>query len=169
LLVLIGQRKKQHILEDLVPSAKKERVADKKQKRPIQLHLDPNTILYERPLLYADCPLSVHVSNTTACERGDCPDLILRSLQYTEVSTSTTAEYIYARLLRPFADVFCLFYEDFRGFDPITNLLQLWMEKGQSATVPVRPKPSLMLVIESDAPGTRVETKVKAELLRRVG
>jgi hypothetical protein len=167
--VLIGQRKKQHILKGLVPSAKKERVTNKKQKRPIQLHLDLNTILYKRPLLYANCPLSIYVFNTTAYKRGDCPDLVLHLLQHTKVSTFTMAKYINARLLRLFADVFCLFYKDFHGFNPITNLLQSWIEKGQSAMVPVRPKPSLMLVIKNNALGTRVKTKVKAELLRRVG
>jgi hypothetical protein len=138
----MDQRKKRHILQDLVPSAKKECIADKKQKRHMLLHRDPNTVFHERPLLYANCPLPVHVASTTACERRDCPDIVIRSLPHpegdmTEVSGSTTAEFPYARLLRPFADVFCLFYEDFGGFDSIMNCLQSWMETGQLATIPV--------------------------------
>jgi hypothetical protein len=171
LLVLIGQKKKRVVLKALVPSAKNECMSEKKQKRPIQLLLEPSTIFHERPLLYADCPLPVQIASNTVCERKNGPHIVSRSLQQIEgcmpeAHAVKAVECVYSRLLKPFADVFCLFYEDFGSFDSLTDFLASLMEKGQTAAIPVRTHPSLMLVVESDTPGTGVEIEIKAEFVR---
>lgn len=162
LLVLVGSKKKTRILKEIVPSAKKGYISQKKQKRPIQLLLDPSSIFKERPLLYADCPLPAQVSSA-ACESKGCPDVVSRTLQHGMPDTiHHVAENVYSQLLGAFSDVVCLFYEDFDdGLNSISGFLLSWMENGRPAKI----CPSLMLVVENESPETYIETDIKAELL----
>ncbi|KAJ9129295.1 hypothetical protein NKR23_g12567, partial [Pleurostoma richardsiae] len=58
-----------------------------------------------------------------------------------------TADYVYYRLLLPFADVVCFFADDLGGIDRVVCRLAAWLDKGPASATEVRP---WLLVVVGD-------------------
>jgi hypothetical protein len=168
LVVLIGHDTRRLFLKHFVSTVRKDCISENKKKRPIQLFLDANTAFQTRPLFYADCPLPCDIASNTVCGKADREQFDSRALQQINghiVDVPAAAEYVYSRLLKPFSDVFCLFYGSFGSFGLIAEYLVSWIQKGHAAATPVSVHPVLMVVIESDCPGSRIEKETKNILM----
>jgi hypothetical protein len=173
LLVLIGSKTKSLVLRELVSVERKHKFKVRRARRGIHLHLDASSFLqfHENPIFYADSYLPIHVVGDSTSQPDRCHESIQRPLSRNLVDSWAlagieAADYLYARLLRPFSDVFCLFLADLGGMQPVVERLVSWLEKGQTMMVPQAVNPSLLVVVESEDPGDKADGEVKVELLR---
>jgi hypothetical protein len=170
LLVLIGKKTKSLVLRELVAVERKYKIRTKRARRGIHLHLDASNIFHENPILYADSYLPIDLISDSIFQAERCHETINRRLLWNsrdalQLTGIETADYLFCRLLRPFSDVFCLFLEDLGGMQSVVERLVSWLEKGQATAVPETAHPSLVLVVEKDAPGPKAEREVREELL----
>ena len=171
LLVLVGKKTKSLVLRELVAVERKYKIRTKRARRGIHLHLDASSIFNENPILYADCSLTTDLASDSISQVERCHESIKRRLLWysgeaLQLTGIETVDYLFARLLCPFSDVFCLFLEDLGGMQSVVERLVSWLEKGQALAVPKPANPSLVLVVESDAPGANAEREVKEELFQ---
>lgn len=163
LIVLIGRKKKSLVLRELVSVERKRK---KQGRRGIHLHIDAPSFSQDNPVLYADSYLPTDLVGDSIFPTERCHEIIKRSKHPLPLTGIEAADYLFARLLRPFSDVFCLFLADMGGMQSVVERLVSWLEKGQAAAAPKTASPSLILVVESDTPGRKAEREVKEELLR---
>jgi hypothetical protein len=170
LLVLIGKKTKSLVLQELVAAERKYEAKTKRTRRGIHLHLDTSSISHENPILYADSYLHTDLVRDSIQVEG-CHESIKRRLRWNsrdalQLTDIEVVDYLFARLLCPFSDAFCLFLADLGGMQSVVERVASWLEKGQASAVPKPANPSLVLVVESDAPGPKAEREVKEQLLR---
>jgi hypothetical protein len=171
LLVLVGKKTKSLVLQELVAAERKYKTRTKRTRRGIHLHLDASSISRENPILYADSYLHTDLVSDSIFQIERCHESIKRrlrwnsgnGLQHTDIEV---VDYLFARLLCPFSDTFCLFLADLGGMQSVVERVVSWLEKGQAPAVPKPANPSLVLVVESDAPGPKAEREVEEQLLR---
>jgi hypothetical protein len=174
LLVMIGKRTKSLVLRELVSLERRYKFEIKRARRGIHLHVDASSLFQENPVFYADSYLPIRLISDSISQTESCHESIKRLLPRNSGDSSglteiEAADHLYARLLRPFSDVFCLFLEDLGGMPPVVERLVSWFEKGEASVAPKTSNPSLMLVIEREAPGLKAERVVKEQLLRMLG
>jgi hypothetical protein len=170
LFVLIGRKTKSLFLQKLVSVERKNKFRWKRARHGIHLHLDASSAFHDNPVFYADSYLPTHLVGDCTSRPDSCHESVTRPLprsssDYLGLAGTRAADFLYSRLLRPFSDVFCLFLADLGGIQPVVQHLASWLDKGRTITVPQAVNPSVIIVVESETPGYKVEKQVKEELL----
>jgi hypothetical protein len=165
LLILIGRKTKSLVLQELASVRKTRKFRIRQARRGVHLHIDASRSPHENPILYADSYFPTDFISNSIFQAERCHEIIKRPKHPLRLTGIEAADYLFSRLLRPFSDVFCLFLADLGGIQSVVERLVSWLEKGQAATVPKTANPTLVLVVESDAPGFKVERQVREELL----
>jgi hypothetical protein len=169
LLVLIGKKTKSLVLRELVSLERRYKFRIRRARHGIHLHVDASSIFQENPVFYADSYLPINLVGDSISQTERCHESIKRLLPQSSADSSgltEAADHLYACLLRPFSDIFCLFLADLGGMSPVVERLVSWFEKGETSVAPKTSNPSLMLVVESETPGPKVERVAKERLLR---
>jgi len=164
LLVLIGNAAKAVALKELF-SVKRTRLFNiKRGPAEIRLHVDPSSI-FGRPLLIADGDLSERLRGKVPADK--CHEIRRHPIQGSrrEFGLNRIASGIYARLLSPFADVFCFFCDDLGGFRPVAHHLAAWLEHGNISTISASTRPRVVLVTEKIPQGVESEKAARATFL----
>ncbi|KAI1541065.1 Patatin [Pyrenophora tritici-repentis] len=156
LLVLIGSTCKARAIQELV-SAKS--VTPTRAHGEVHLHLDPSSAFSNRPIYVADSDIPERHRRGKILPVDACHETISHSFRQTEkqpLDASSAAGQVYAQLLHPFADVFCLFAADLGGLREISRQVARWLEKPQASLLPTETYPSLIIVTEGN---TRADEK----------
>jgi hypothetical protein len=150
LLVLIGSTGKARAIQELV-SAKSATLT--RAHGEVHLHLDPSSAFSKRPIYVADSDIPERHRRGRILPVAPCHETISHSFRQTgkqPLDASSAAEQVYAQLLHPFADVFCLFAADLGGLREISRQVAAWLEKPQASLLPTETYPSLVIVTEGN-------------------
>jgi hypothetical protein len=157
LFVLIGSISKARAIQELV--------SVKSPTPPyvhgeLHLHLDPSSAFSKRPIYVADGNIPERHRRGKIPPAASCHETIRHSFRQTgkePLDASSAAGQVYAQLLHPFADVFCLFAADLGGLRGISHQVAAWLNRPQASLLPAETYPSLVIVIEDN---TRKGAKV---------
>jgi hypothetical protein len=100
------------------------------------LHLDLLSAFSKRPIYVADSDIPERHRRGKILPVASCHETISHSIRQTgkqPLDASSAAGKVYAQLLHPFADVFCLFAADLRGLREISRQVAAWLEKPQGS------------------------------------
>jgi hypothetical protein len=150
LWVLIGSTCKVRAIQELV-SAKS--VTPTRAHGEVHLHLDPSSAFSKRPIYVADSNIPERHRRGKILPVASCHETISHSFRQTgkqPLDASSAAEKVYAQLLHPFADAFCLFAADLGGLREISRQVAAWLEKPQASLLPTGTYPSLVIVTEGN-------------------
>ncbi|KAH9905226.1 FabD/lysophospholipase-like protein [Xylariomycetidae sp. FL2044] len=164
LLVLIGNTAKAVALRELFGVKTRNHGANRGLGE-VHLHLDPRSAFHGKPLLIADSDLSG--STRARFPPGDCHEFKPRVMQRSSHASDPgwIANGIYAQLLSPFSDVFCVFSDDIGGFRPVARHLAAWLEHGRVQTVPASTCPRVVIVTEKIPLGAESEEQARTDFL----
>ncbi|KAI9767708.1 MAG: hypothetical protein M1839_004369 [Geoglossum umbratile] len=168
LFVLIGNTAKSLALRELFGVKKTRKFKGKRNTGEIHLHLDPSSIFYNRPILFADGDLPKEDLRKNLAVAEKCHVTTRRSLSKVRMGLSLNeiADSIYTRLLFLFADVLCFFSSDLGGFKQIACHMAAWLEKGQSSTLPKSTYPRVVIVTEKIPLGAESEKEARNAFIR---
>lgn len=150
LFVLIGSTSKARAVRELI-SAKS--VTPTRAHGEVHLHLDPSSAFSKRPIYVADSDIPTRHRQGRALPVASCHETISHAFRQTGVQSlnaSSAAAQVHARLLHPFADVFCLFAADLGGLRGISRQVAAWLEQPQASLLPTDTYPSLVVVTEGN-------------------
>jgi len=166
LFALIGNRAKSLALRELFGVKKKRRLITKRIPGEIHLHVDASSIFTERPLLIADSEFSSKFSKAKV-PSAKCHEVAKRLVRRPSGSChpDEISSGIYAQLLFPFTDVFCLFSDDLGGFKQVARYLAAWLEQCQTSTIPRSTRPRVVIVTETILPGAENEKEARKAFL----
>ncbi|EUC27395.1 hypothetical protein COCCADRAFT_111821 [Bipolaris zeicola 26-R-13] len=159
LFVLIGSTSKARAIQELV-SAKAS--TTRRAHGEVHLQLDHSSAFSERPIYIADSDIPERHQRGRIIPADSCHETIAHSFYQAgkrPLDASRIAETIYAQLLHPFADVFCLFAADLGGLRRISRQVAAWLEKPQASLLPTETYPSLVIVTENS-------TRAREEVIR---
>jgi hypothetical protein len=148
LFVLIGSISKARAIQELV-SVKSPTPAYVHGE--VHLHLDPSSAFSKRPIYVADGNIPERHRRGKIPPAASCHETIRHSFRQTgkePLDASSAAGQVYAQLLHPFADVFCLFAADLGGLRGVSRQVAAWLEKPQASLLPTETYPSLIIVTE---------------------
>ncbi|KFY32520.1 hypothetical protein V493_00121 [Pseudogymnoascus sp. VKM F-4281 (FW-2241)] len=150
LIVLLGRDEKALALQELVLTKSESRRSAKRGYGETHLHLDPSTAFSDRPVLFADGNFTTHIRPSKAVANEGCHDVNTRCLPILRNSILTdlyeAADQVYARLLTPFTDVFCIFASDLGGLELAAARLASWLTKGSPSSLPPSTRPHIIIV-----------------------
>ncbi|RAQ99165.1 patatin-like phospholipase-like protein [Stemphylium lycopersici] len=131
----------------------------------VHVHLDPSTALLERPLLVASCDTHERCQSWSDA-RGETCHGAQRHWLWRPFARGNAADGAYARILGPFADVFCFFAADVGGLRPVAKRLAGLLV--QSACHPNRTRPGVVVATETLPCSAEAEAEAEAlaEFLR---
>jgi hypothetical protein len=165
LFVLIGNKSKSVALRELFGTKKARKIRNKRHAGEIHLHLDPSSIFHTRPIFIADGDLPQQSLRAKAPAAERCHETTRRAFSDPRSALDRTTDSIYSRLLLPFADVFCFFSADLGGFRQIARHMAMWLEKGQSSTLPRSTYPRIIIVTENMPLGAQREKEARKAFL----
>jgi hypothetical protein len=169
LFVLIGNTSKLLALRELFGTKKVRKFRSKRHAGEIHLHLDASSIFHSRPILIADGDLPEQGLRTKVPSAEKCHETMRRALPRpaadSRIALDGTTDSIYSHLLLPFADVFCFFSADLGGFRQIARRLAVWLEKGQSSTLPRSTYPRVIIVTDKIRLGACEEKEARKAFL----
>lgn len=140
LIFFIGSRFKETALRELFPNNNIRRAH---RNGMVNLRLDSSTISSDLPLLFADADprrFIPHELGPTPCHEHETTPLEWQLRQ------SDLARTLYARLVAPFADVVCIFADDFNGLGNVASFLVHWVRMGSASTLPIAVRPRVLIV-----------------------
>lgn len=109
------------------------------------LRIDNASFYSDNPIYFAES----YPSSTTplATNTSSCHDVEVSPSQWAQ---STTAydfyNIIHARLFSLFADVLCIFADDFQNFEDVVMLLEAWAAAGSGSIMPKKIRPKVVIV-----------------------
>jgi len=164
LLVLIGNAAKTIALRELFGVKRKRQFSIKPGPAEIHLHIDPSSVFHEKPLLIAEGDLSEKQKGEAPTNK--CHDVTRRSVRRgSELGPGRIASGVYARLLSPFADVFCFFCDDLGGLQQVARHLAAWLEHEHTSTRPASTRSRVVVVTEKIPLGAESEKQARTALL----
>ncbi|KFY68439.1 hypothetical protein V496_01061 [Pseudogymnoascus sp. VKM F-4515 (FW-2607)] len=150
LIVLLGTDEKTLALQELVSTKSEPRRSAKRGYGETHLHLDSSTAFSDRPVLFADGTFTNHIKPSRAIASEGCHDVKTRYLPRLRNSLPTdlyeATDQVYARLLLPFTDVFCIFVSDIGGLEGAAGRLASWLTKGWPSSFPLSTRPRIIIV-----------------------
>ena len=150
LIALLGKDDKALALQELTFAKSEPRRSAKRGYGETHLHLDPSTAFSDRPVLFADGSFTIHTKPSKAITCEACHDVKTRYLPRLRNSILTdlyeAADQVYARLLSPFTDVFCIFASDLGGLESVAGRLASWLTKGCPSSLPPSTRPHIIIV-----------------------
>ncbi|KAL5344715.1 hypothetical protein ACLOAV_010407 [Pseudogymnoascus australis] len=100
----------------------------------IHLSVDPQTISWQSPVLFADCELHTAKSFKTVVAGRVSGNIARRSLtwrrrmpQGLSVEPGDVSNLVYTQLMLPFSTLICLFADDLEGLEGVARLLAAWL------------------------------------------
>lgn len=153
LWVLIGGTCKARAIQELVSAKSVKPTGGRRAHGEVHLHLDPSSAFSKRPIYVADSDIPERSRRGKVLPAASCHETISHSFRQTgkqPLDASSAAGQVYAQLLHPFADVFCLFAADLGGLREISRQVAAWLEKPQASLLPTATYPSLVIVTEGN-------------------
>lgn len=100
----------------------------------IRLSVDPETIGWQSPVLFADCELHTQKLFKRVVAGRVSGNIASRSLtwrrrmpQGLSVEPGDVSSLVYTQLMLPFSTLICLFADDFQGLEGVATLLAAWL------------------------------------------
>lgn len=167
LIVLVGNKEKAAALRVLFGVKRARRLTLRRSPGEVHLHVDPSTAFDERPVLLADSDLLDQGVDGKPAPIDRCHETVRRPFGRSDAGISA-ADDLYARLLFPFADVFCFFAADLGGFRAVAHHLARWLDRGPSSGLPASTFPSIAIVTDAFPPSTEREEEAREAFLLMV-
>jgi hypothetical protein len=147
LVVLIGNRSKVLVGEKL--GVGYARPGGKRAHGEIHLSAAARSSSADKQVLVADGDIPAINRLWRSWKAQQCHEVTVRPLPQDSFPGTIveTADYVYYRLLLPFADVVCFFADDLGGIDRVVCRLAAWLDKGPASATEVRP---WLLVVVGD-------------------
>ncbi|PSN59220.1 phospholipase [Corynespora cassiicola Philippines] len=164
LFVLIGNTEKSIAAQALFGIKKSRAPAIRRKPAEVHLHLDPSTPFTDRPVLLADYDARQHSQRWIEAKSDKCHETARLALRRRHAGEGAGHD-VYAALLSPFADVFCLFADDLGGFAQIAHHLALWLDKSHPPTLPKTALPGVVVVTGKLPPRADAEEEAKRAFL----
>ena len=164
LLVLVGNTEKATAMRTLF-GVKGSRRCKIRHLGEVHVHLDPSTALLERPLLVASCDTRERCQLWSDA-RGETCHGAQRHWLSRPFARENAADEAHARILSPFADVFCFFAADIGGFRPAARRLAGLLMQRSSPCHPNRTLPSVVVATDALPCSAEAEAEALAEFLR---
>jgi len=145
LLFFVGTKTKNVALRELFPynnirKARLEGLAN--------LRLDTASVNSDYPLLFADSDASFRPPSQV--QESPCHERTVYPLRWQTPSETPYADIIHARLFFLFADVICLFADDFALLEHVVGRLKSWARAGGNGGTPVAAHPKVVIVMRGD-------------------
>lgn len=144
LIVLIDDAKSGTLIDRVLPTSRKH--AELQGHEGVTLHLDPDSVFSDRPVLMARSHLSVGSVLTPEPDLALCHRNTVRELQWDAGISGRMADALHGDLLFPFASVICLFASEHDDLEIIVNHLEAWCKRVQNRPCQNVPLPRLLLI-----------------------
>jgi hypothetical protein len=165
LLVLIGNAEKANALRTIFSLRRSGRLALKRNRGEIHLHLEPSSAFGDAPVLIAEGDITVGHTDLKPTQSDRCHKTIFHPFRR-QFDVEKGAIEIYRHLLSPFTDVFCFFSVDLGGYSKLSCLLARWLEADRTPGHAKSILPSVIIVDETDSPYPQHERDARDNLLR---
>lgn len=110
----------------------------------VNLRLDSSTISADLPLLFADADPFGSVPQRIGAV--SCHKMSTLPLNWRSLGSRSATHTLYARLVALFADVICIFVDDFGGMESVTEFLKQWIEHRNPSDLPLSLRPRVVVV-----------------------
>ena len=156
LIVLIGRRAKARALKEVFPENNHSR---RRGQGIAALNLDSLTAYSNRPLLFADVDLEdAYVENNQLPSHGR--EIGRQRVEWMEeaceLGLKDVVDTVLARLMFLFADLICVFVDDFDGTDEAISQVATWAQMGPASSLT---RPRVIMVTSGELPDTNSVTR----------
>ena len=147
LVVFLGTRSINVALRELFPSNNIRRLSGSSF---MNVRLDYSTTDHENPVFFADSDVGLPQSIP---KDYDCHNFRAHPLEWGTSSSETLLYSLHARLSLIFADVVCIFADDFGGLRNVVKVLKTWVSLGSPSTATFK-APVQILIATSNGNGS---------------
>lgn len=148
IVIFLGRKAKGNALRELFP---RNNIGRNRSNASICLRSDVASLHSTTPILFADSD-PLRSSDTFYRSDGFTRYPVSWSLSSSNTNPMTA---IYARLLSSFADIVCIFAEDFPDLDCIASLLIDWVRLGSASSLPIHVRPRVIIVLSKSGSPTQ--------------
>ena len=161
LIVFYGKRNMQGALREVFPRNNFRRQSGRSL---LNLRIDADSQESQRPVFFADGDL---FNNDSTCIRTSCHYSRAIPAYWSDEQKANVPMALHTRLAWLFANVICIFAEDYGGLERVLDLLQSLVAFDSASSLPPRVRPSLVIVATrwSRSPTMRV---LEQEAVHRV-
>lgn len=159
-IFFIGKEAKKNVLRQLFPN---NNVGRGNANGLVNLHLDSTTSNSDYPIFFADSDPYRGVAarlGTYTCHRMETLPIAWR-----QGVNETPVLPVYARLISLFADIVCLFADDFSSPSQIAALLLPWIRIGNPSDSSIKTRPRV-IIVASEQTGSATYTVLDLEEIR---
>lgn len=144
-LFFVGRKAKNVALRELFPY---NNIVKARQDGVANLRIDTTTTNSDYPILFADSDTSQDVPPQIVDCR--CHEFHSYSVRCKSTAACALVDLVHARLFFLFADVICIFADDFLSLQDMVCRLKNWATAGRVSVSPHSPRPKLVIVIRGD-------------------
>ncbi|RAQ98766.1 putative patatin-like phospholipase [Stemphylium lycopersici] len=166
LFVLVGNREKTTAMRTLfgIRGSRRYKI---RYLGEVHVHLDPSTALLQRPLLVASCDTRDRCQSWSDA-RGETCHGARRHWLWRPFARENAADEAHARILSPFADVFCFFAADIGGLRLAAKRVAGLLMQSSSPWHLNRTLPSMVVATDALPCRAEAETEALTDFLRMV-
>jgi len=145
ILLFIGRKAKNLALRELFPKQIKKDSHDD----IVTLRVDNRSLYFDHSVLFAESDPSVTISSIV--NNIFCHETEASSIRWVKVTTMHNIyDILYGRLFCLFADVLCIFADDFINFESVVNRLKAWVAAGSGSTLFKQTRSRVVIVKRGD-------------------
>jgi hypothetical protein len=160
LIYLHGDGSDVSLMSHVLPSARKR--AARQEPPGLYLQLDSDTAFSDHPTFIAHDSIPNRATLMPEPLTATCHRHTIRELQWTVPSLADALDNLHRRLIRPFADVVCLFSSGDHDLEYLVDAIVPWLEMGDVSKPSSVYRPRLLLVAASSE--RRTASSIKAQL-----
>ncbi len=145
ILLFIGRKAKNLALRELFPKQIKKGSHD----GIVTLRVDNRSLYSDHPVLFAESDPSVTIPSVV--NNTSCHEIEASPIRWAKATTvHNVYDILYGRLFCLFADVLCIFADDFINFESVVNRLKAWAAAGSGSTLFKQTRSRVVIVKRGD-------------------